>query len=125
MEDTRTAREIIEQALASRPGEPLYASVTFDSRSGGSIRLQPGTGHPFGQIVGKARDLQPLLDAYPALTAVCDGLIAHGGGITLRRGAEEHYIGFPLVRGHGGPSQAELDGLPEWAYLAYLWRCGA
>lgn len=125
MEDTRTAHEIIEQALAVRPGQPLYATVTFDSWSGGSIRLEPEAGHIGGIEVGKARDLPGLLDAYPDLVAVRDGQVAHGGGITICRGREEHWVGFSLVRGHPGPSQAELDALPEWAYRAYLWRCGA
>ena len=112
-----TGIELVAQACAAR--ELVFAHGTGGAR-GSYIRLEGDDAYPLGQLVGSYRDMATFL-AYENFVIVCDGGIANGGGVIIRRQDDEYWVPFALVRGHPHATDAEIDALPDWARAAYGW----
>ena len=117
----KTGRGIIKDAHDLAAGGLIFASGSGGAR-GSTVRLEPQGDSVFGPVVGAARDMAGFLAEFPNLVIVWDNALAHGGGVTLKRGDDNIYAPFGLVRGHPHIDQAEFDSLPDWARAGYEWR---
>lgn len=79
------------------------------------------TGEEFA--CGERESLASICRRCPDVVAVDANHVAHGGGMDVYCGDESYWLPAPLVRGHRGATNEELEAAPAWARFAYerLW----